>query len=85
MFATVKLAVMLHSVPDDGAATVGAGGRQHLNRAFEAVEGVCLAVHHDLERFGIVVPAGFAFSHFVPLFRPADCIPSRLQTRLSFP
>lgn len=39
MDATVDLLASFNAVPDYLATTMGAGWRQHVNRAFEAIKG----------------------------------------------
>src|ERR1043165_4813245 len=63
MGAAVKLTILLDTVTDDGAPAVGTRGSQHFNRAFEAIERMRLAVHDDLERVFVIVPASVAFGH----------------------
>jgi hypothetical protein len=65
MSATEDFAVVLHTMTDDSAATLRAGRRERLNRAFEAVECPPLATHHNLKGFVVVVAADFALSHVV--------------------
>src|SRR5262249_41939198 len=48
---------------DDPAAAVLADGRQGVDGAFEAVEGVPLAILHHLEGLVVLVPAHFTPSH----------------------
>ncbi len=52
-----------HAMTQDLGAAMRAGRRELVDRAFEAVERVALAVHDDLKRFVIVVSAGFASGH----------------------
>ena len=40
MHATINLPPGFHAMADDFAITMRTGGRQHMNRALEAVEGV---------------------------------------------
>lgn len=61
--ATVDGAVRLHPMPDHSAAAVGATGRQTVDRALEAVEGVLVTVHGHREGFVVVVAAHFASRH----------------------
>ena len=58
--AAVEGATLLHAVSDDGAAAVGTGGGQLVDRALEAVEDVALPLHHHRERLVVVVSAGLA-------------------------
>src|SRR4051812_29839184 len=58
--AAVEGAVRLDAVADDLAAAVGADGRELVDRALEAVEGVRLARRHDLKRHVVFVPTHFA-------------------------
>ena len=61
--ATVNFPVLLDPVSNDTAIAVRAMRRQRVNRAFETVERVMLALHHHLERFVIFVFANFACRH----------------------
>lgn len=70
MVATEEGTVLLQSVADNAHAAHLAGGRQRLDGAFEAVEGMGLARLHHLERLVVVVSAGFALSHGVPFRSP---------------
>ena len=42
---------------------MGAAGREQMNRAFEAVERVALALRDDFERLVVIVSANFAACH----------------------
>jgi hypothetical protein len=71
--AAVKLAISdLHAVPDDHASTVGAPGRQGMDRAFEAVKHVRLIPHHHFKRLIIFISADFTLSHFFLPFTSID-------------
>src|SRR3954463_9701982 len=63
VFATEEGAVLFESVTDDADAAVLAGGRQRVDRAFEAVEGVGGAVHAHLKRLVVIVSARLASGH----------------------
>ena len=56
-------AVVLDPMPDDAAAAMRAGGRERLDRAFEAVEDHGAAAHGDLEALVVVVAALFTSRH----------------------
>src|SRR5450830_2059439 len=56
------------AVADDAHAAMLAGGRECMDRAFEAVERMGLASRHDLKGFVVVVSARVAFSHGELLF-----------------
>src|SRR5262245_52370727 len=60
--------VLLQPVADDARAAMGAGGRQRLDRALEAVEGMGLAGHHHLEGFVVIIAASFASRHAASAF-----------------
>src|SRR5665647_1062019 len=51
------------AVADDAHAAMLAGGRECMDRAFEAVERMGLASRHDLKGFVVVIAARVAFSH----------------------
>jgi hypothetical protein len=62
--ATEDPAVLrLHSVPNDPAAAMLAGGSQDLNRTLEYVECVGLALSPHFKRLIVVVTAQFTFRH----------------------
>src|SRR5262245_26827215 len=61
--AAVEAAAHLGPVPDDGAPTVLAPGRQACDRALEAVERVAVAGRDHLEGLVVVVAADLAFGH----------------------
>jgi hypothetical protein len=63
MLAAENLITVLDAMPDDAAAAVGARGRQRVNRAFEGIERVALAVQRHRKRLGIVVAANFTNGH----------------------
>jgi hypothetical protein len=67
MRATEKRAASLDPVADDPAPAVIALGRQHVNGAFEAIEIMRDAVHHDLDGFVIFVAATFARRAAMPI------------------
>jgi hypothetical protein len=62
--ATEKAAGNLNSMANHFAAAMLTNGRNRLNRAFEAVEGMPRSGGHQLERLVIFVAANFAFRHF---------------------
>jgi hypothetical protein len=57
-------AVGLNAMADDAAAAMDAHGRQGVNGALEAVEGVYLAVEMNLKRLIIIVAADFTGCHW---------------------
>src|SRR5678815_5999867 len=63
------------AVADDTTAAVGARGCQALNRALEAVEGVAVAVHHDLKALLVIVSAGDTDGHVSLLSIPPQHSP----------
>jgi len=63
MLAAKEGALPLEAVTDNTDAAVRAGGRQRMDRAFEAVVGVSLAAQNHLKRLVVIVPAGFADCH----------------------
>src|SRR5688500_11331082 len=63
VIATKHPALRLQSVSHDPAPAVRTFRRQRVDRALEAVEGVRLAGHHDLERLVVLVATGFAALH----------------------
>src|SRR5258708_20346624 len=63
MVAAEEAAVLLQPVADDLHLAVLARGRELVDRALEAVEGVAPAALRDRERLVVVVPAGFALRH----------------------
>src|SRR5437660_6388254 len=63
MRAAKACPVRFDPVPEDPAAAMIARRRQRLDGAFEAVKRMRLAVHDDVERLVVVVPAGFALWH----------------------
>ncbi|MBA2584884.1 MAG: hypothetical protein H0U99_00160 [Chthoniobacterales bacterium] len=67
MDAAKNLAVSFHAVTDDFATAVRAGRRDHVDGAFEAVEGVSFTPGGDLKRFVVVIAAHVAFSHISSL------------------
>jgi hypothetical protein len=61
----IELAIShLHAVPDDHTSTVGALGRQGMDRALKTIENVSLVADHDGKRLVIVVSTDFTFGHF---------------------
>ena len=67
MSAAEEPAVCLQAVSHDPAPAVSARGRQHLNRAFEAVEGMGFSGHHDFERLVVIVSTQLTGRHGVTL------------------
>jgi hypothetical protein len=65
-----ELSVRLHAVAHDLAMAMAALGRERVDRTFEAVERVGLAVLNHLERFVVVVSADFARGHDVSSLWP---------------
>jgi hypothetical protein len=63
MRATVHFSFHFHPVPDDAAITHFAAWREGLDRALERIKIVGGALRRYLERFVVLVPAGFTFSH----------------------
>ena len=63
MLAAEEGALPLEAVTDNADAAVRAGGRQRMDRAFEAVVGVSFAAQNHLKRLVVIVPAGFADCH----------------------
>ena len=63
MGAAIHNAARFDPVPDDAALAMRAFRREHVNRAFEAVEGVFLPVPPNCEGFVVIVPAHIAFGH----------------------
>src|SRR5258708_23467260 len=63
MVAAEEAAVLLQPVADDLHLAVLARGRELVDRALEAVEGVAPAALRDRERLVVVVAAGFALRH----------------------
>jgi hypothetical protein len=61
-------AALLKAVADDAHAATRAGGRECMDRAFEAVERMGLASRYDLKGFVVVVSTRVAFSHGELLF-----------------
>ncbi len=60
------------AVADNLASAVRAGWRDHVNRAFEAVERLCLSLGRDLKRFIVIISAHVAFSHNVSSLSSAE-------------
>jgi hypothetical protein len=67
VIAAEKGTRLLQAVSQDAGTAMMAGRRECMDRAFEAVERMRFAVHHDLKRFVVVVAASFASSHAVTL------------------
>jgi hypothetical protein len=55
--------VHLDAVSDDPAIAMLAYGRDRLNRAFEAIEGMPDAGRNQFESFVVIVAANFALCH----------------------
>ena len=66
MYAAEDGVAVLNTVADDAAAAMRAGGRERLDRAFEAVEDHGAAAHGDLEALVVVVAALRASAHSSP-------------------
>ena len=60
MDAAEDCIAVLHAVPDDAASAMRAHRRERLDGALEGVEGVRLAVLHDLERLVVSIPTSLA-------------------------
>src|SRR6188768_2854291 len=63
MVAAEHAAVRFQPVADDAHLAMLAGGRELVDRALEAVEGVALAALRDLECLVVVVTAGITLGH----------------------
>jgi hypothetical protein len=63
MFAAIELITIFQTVAYNACATMFARGRQLPDSAFEAVKGVCFAIHHDLKGLVVIVAASFADRH----------------------
>ena len=63
MGAAVDRTVVFHSMPHNMRAAMGAGRREGLDCAFEAVKDVILAVQNDLKRLVVVIAASLAYRH----------------------
>src|SRR4051812_46303099 len=74
MGAAIHLAGLLQTVTGDLHAARCAFGRKRVNGAFETVEGMRRAVHHDLEGLVVVVAAGLASGHD-GLLQCCECAP----------
>jgi hypothetical protein len=57
------IALRLDAVPDDSGLANRANGRECLDRAFEAIERLGVAVHPDVERAVVVVTAIITSRH----------------------
>ncbi len=67
MGTTIDRGIYLHSVSDNPAAAVRAGGRQRLNRTFKRIKCMRLAPDKNLKGLIVVVSAGFTNWHKVLL------------------
>jgi hypothetical protein len=67
MGAAIKDAIRLHAVPDHPDTAMGTGGRQRMDRAFEAIEDVRLTLHPYLKALVVYVAAYFASHPVIPL------------------
>jgi hypothetical protein len=63
MFAAIELITIFQTVAYNARATMFASRRQLPDGAFEAVKGMCFAIHHDLKGLVVVVAARFADRH----------------------
>ena len=63
MDAAEDLSVCFNAVSDDPAVAMRANGRQRVDRALEAVEGVVFAVNDHFKRLVIFIFTNFACSH----------------------
>ena len=63
MGAAIDRALMLDPMPYDAAAAMRADRRQHMDRAFEAVEDDGAAAHLHLETLVVVIAALLASRH----------------------
>jgi hypothetical protein len=63
MGAAVDRVAGLNAVADDTAIAMSAFGRERVDRAFEAVECVGVALDDDVERFVVIVSANLAACH----------------------
>jgi hypothetical protein len=61
--AAEDLSFFFNAVTDDPAIAMRAGWSQGMDRAFETIKDMRLAVHPHLEAFVVVVSAEFAFGH----------------------
>jgi hypothetical protein len=68
MIAAEEFALALHTVANYGATAMSTSRCQGLNCTFEAIEGVGLAIHHNLEGFFVFITARFALCHGMLLF-----------------
>ena len=73
MDAAEDNAVVLDPMPDDTAAAVKAGGREGLDRAFEAVEVHGAAADGDLEALVVLVAALFTSRYGLLISRLVFC------------
>ena len=63
MHTAINLATSFNAVTDYLAITMGTGRCQHINRAFEAVEGPGFSARDNLKGLVVIVSANSAFSH----------------------
>lgn len=63
MRATIKVFSNLDAVPDNPAIAMLTDRREHVDRTFEGVERVCLAVEDDIKGTFVSIPAVFARFH----------------------
>src|SRR5262245_25592261 len=70
MRAAEDLALLLHAMTDHATSAVLAGGRQSVNRTFEAVVGAGDAVEADLHRLRVFASTDCAACHGGFLLRP---------------
>ena len=63
MVTTKHPGTAFQAVANDAHAALRASWGQCLNRAFEAVKRIAIAVSHDLKRFVVVISAGVALGH----------------------
>ena len=65
--AAVNLAISFDPMADDSATAVSATRREGVNRAFETIEHMRLALGLYLETLVIIISADFTFRHMAPL------------------
>ena len=63
MIAAIKGTPLFKAVTDDAGSTMLTGRSQGVDRTFETVKRVRLAIHDDLERLVVVVAASLARGH----------------------
>jgi|1185.fasta_scaffold58544_2 hypothetical protein len=74
MLATKESTRLLQTMSDDADSAMTAGGREHVNGAFETIERMRVAVHRDLKGLVILIAAGFTSRHgLVPLLITTEC------------